>query len=433
MAEFTFPPKFLWGTSTSSHQVEGFNSNNDWWMWEQAGRVREPSGAACDQYRRYRDDFDLIRSLGQNAHRFSIEWSRVEPKPGQRSDEALAHYRDMVTSLRERGIEPIVTLHHFTNPIWLGHEGGWVNPAVVDRFARYTRWVVEALGDKVSYWLTINEPLVYANMHYLDGQGPPGSCNVGQGFRVIEHLVRAHAASFHTIHDMAQAAGRAALVSYAHHAQPFMPCHPWWIGDRIVADQTERIYNFRILEALTEGRLRLPGRRTMKVEEAVNTLDYIGLNYYGRIFLRLGYEGPTRWLGLRCSTRHHREVTERNALDWDVYPPGIRDVIRWALPFKKPILITENGICTADDAQRERFILRHLAWVAKAIAEGAPVFGYLYWSLLDNFEWAEGYGPRFGMIEVDYTTQARRVRPSAQRFAEVCRSNRLAIDDALVG
>jgi beta-glucosidase len=430
MSEFDFPKGFLWGASTSSHQVEGHNRNNDWWAWEQAGRVREPSGAACDQYNRFREDFDLAASLHHTAHRFSIEWSRVEPREGERDQAALAHYRDVVLALRERGIEPIPTLHHFTNPLWLAAKGGWTNPLVVDRFRRYTQWVAEALGDQVTYWLTINEPLVYSNMHYLDGAGPPGARDVGQAFQVIEHLVRAHAASFHAIHDDAAARGRRVMVSYAHHAQPLLPCHPWWIGDQVIARQTERIYNFRFLEALTIGRLRLLGRKPIHIEDAVDSLDFVGMNYYGRIFLRLGWAGPGTWLGQRCSTRHHREVTERNALDWDVYPPGIRDVIRWGVAYQRPILVTENGICTTDDAQRERFILRHIGWVARAIQEGAPVFGYLYWSLVDNFEWAEGYGPRFGLIEVDYATQARHVRRSARRFAEVCQSNRIELPEA---
>ena len=429
MAEFLFPSGFLWGTATSAHQIEGHNANNDWWAWEQAGRVKEPSGIACDHYRRFRDDFDLAKTLGHNAHRFSVEWSRIEPREGEFDEQAIAHYQEVVAALRERSLEPIVTLHHYTNPLWLAAKGGWANPQVVEAFARYTRRVAEALGGQVRYWLTLNEPMVYVHMHYLDGIGPPGERNLSLALRVIEHLIRAHAASFHVIHQVAQARGHDALVSLAAHAQRFVPCRRWWLGDQAVARFTERIYNHRFLQAVLDGWVHLPGRRAIRVPEAANTLDFIGMNYYGRVFMRLGPISGTRWLGIRCSTRHHREVTERNCLDWDVYPPGIREVLRWAVPFHKPVLITENGICTSDDAQRERFILRHLAWVGRAMQEGIPVIGYLYWSLLDNFEWAEGYGPRFGLVEMDYPTQARRIRPSARRFAEICRSNRLAIPE----
>ncbi len=426
MTEFQFPSGFLWGSATSAHQVEGNNSNNDWWAWEQAGRVKEPSGRACEQYQRFEGDFDLAKELHHNAHRFSIEWSRIEPRFGERDEAAIAHYRQLVAALRARGLEPIVTLHHFTNPQWLLAKGGWASPKVVDLFARYTRWMVEALGE-VRYWLTINEPLVYANMHYLDGTGPPGARNVGQGFLVIEHLARAHAAAYRVIHDHARASGREVMVSFAHHTQPFLPCKPWWIGDRLIAEETQRVYNHRMLETLTDGSLRLPGRPIARIQEAANTLDFLGFNYYGRIFLHLGFSGFSQWLGARCSTRHHREVIERNALDWDVYPPGIYDVLHWAKPYRRPVLITENGICTHDDTQRERFITRHVQWVARAVQEGLHVIGYLYWSLLDNFEWAEGYGPRFGLIEMDYKTQQRTIRPSARRFAEICRINRVPL------
>jgi len=425
MSEFVFPHGFLWGTAASAHQVEGNNTNNDWWAWEQHGRVREPSGQACDHYRRFREDFDLAQQLAHNAHRFSVEWSRVEPEEGRFSDEALAHYRDVVQHLRRRGMEPIVTLHHYTNPLWLERKGGWTNRQVVEHFARFARRVAEALGGEVLYWLTINEPMVYIWMHYLDGVGPPGEHNLILSYRVMEHLVRAHIAAYHAIHDVARSRKLPAQVSVAMHAQPFWPCRWWWPGDRIVAGMTEQMYNQHLLDALIDGVLRIPYGRRVRLADATNTLDFIGMNYYGRVFLRMGTIGNRQWVGRRCSTWHHREVTERNGLDWDIYPPGMAQVVRWAAPYRCPVLITENGICTADDGQRSRFILRHLAVVARLLQQGVPVLGYLYWSLLDNFEWAEGYAPRFGLIEVDYATQARRVRDSARTFAEVCRTNRL--------
>ena len=428
MPEFVFPSGFLWGASTSSHQVEGGNTNNDWWAWEQVGRVKEPSGAACDQYHRFESDFELARQLHHNAHRLSIEWSRIEPREGEFDEHALAHYRTVVQALRQRGLEPVVTLHHYTNPLWLAQTGGWANPIVVERFARFARRTTDALGDHVRYWLTINEPMVYMVTHYLDGVGPPGEQNLQMAWRVLEHLVRAHVDAYHAIHDAARAKGRTALVSIAHHVQPFLPCRRWWPPDRWIAALMERFYNFGFLEAVLHGRLSIPARRALRIPEGTRTLDFIGMNYYGRIFMRLADLHPKHWGGSRCSTRHHREVTERNDMDWDVYPPGIRDVLGWGRPYQLPILITENGICTRDDRQRERFILNHLQWVARAIEEGVPVLGYLHWSLLDNFEWAHGFGPRFGLIEVDYATQERRIRDSARRYAEVCRSNRLSID-----
>lgn len=423
MSIFTFPSGFLWGTATSSHQVEGHNTNNDWWAWEQAGRVKESSGAACDHYRRFGEDFDLAKQLGHNAHRFSIEWSRVEPREGTFSDEALAHYQQVVQALRQRQIEPIVTLHHFTTPLWLAKQDGWANPLVVDRFARYAARMAEALD--VRYWAPINEPMVYVWMHYLAGTGPPGATSLPLASRVIEHLVRAHAAAYRAIHDAAARAGRPAQVGVATHLQPFLPCRRWWLPDRWIAGVTHHAYNLSFLDAVTEGRLRRFGKRPVVIADGRDCLDFLGMHYYGRAFMRWVSVGAKEWGGVRCDTRHHRAVTERNALGWDVYPPGIAEIIRWGRIYQRPIFITENGICTLDDTQRERFILRHVAEVAGAIQDGVPVMGYLYWSLLDNFEWAEGYGPRFGLIEMDYATQQRRIRPSAQRFAEICRSNQL--------
>jgi len=264
-------------------------------------------------------------------------------------------------------------------------------------------------------------------MHYLDGVGPPGEHNLILSYRVMEHMVRAHVAAYHVIHELARARQWTAQVSMAMHAQPFWPCRRWWVGDRLIAWATERMYNQHVLDALMEGKLRIPYGRVIRVPDAVNTLDFIGMNYYGRVFLRMGPIGNRQWVGTRCSTWHHREVTERNGLDWDVDPTGLEQVIRWALPYRRPVLITENGICTSEDRQRERFIVRHLAVAARAIQQGLPVLGYLYWSLLDNFEWSHGFRPRFGLIEVDYRTQARRIRDSAWAFAEVCRTNRLLV------
>ena len=228
MSEFVFPSGFLWGAATSSHQVEGHNTNNDWWAWEQAGRVKEFSGVACDQYRRFESDFDLAQQLGHNAHRFSVEWSRIEPREGEFDEAALAHYRAVVLALRQRGLEPVITLHHFTTPLWLAQKGGWTNPIVVERFSRFARRVVEALGNQVRYWLTINEPMVYMVMHYLDGVGPPGEQNLSMAWRVLEHLTRAHIGAYRAIHEVARAHNRAAQVGVAQHLQPFLPCRPWW-------------------------------------------------------------------------------------------------------------------------------------------------------------------------------------------------------------
>ncbi|MBI3011013.1 MAG: family 1 glycosylhydrolase [Candidatus Omnitrophica bacterium] len=392
--------------------------------------MKEPSGLACDHYRRFAEDFDLAVQLGHNAHRFSVEWARIEPAEGQWDEEALAHYVEAVRALRQRQLEPIVTLHHFTSPQWLAEQGGWTNPKVVDRFARYTRKVVEALGDSVRYWAPINEPMVYVRMHYIQGLGPPGARDFAQGLRVIEHLIRAHAASYHVLHDARRPNQPEPQVGVAHHIPAFRPCRRWWPMDRWASAITDRIFSLALLEAMTEGRWSVPGVATWTIADARKTLDFLGVNFYGRQFIRC-VPVPGRWPGVSCDLGHHlREVKERTGLGWDVSPEAFCEVFLEYAKLGLPMLVTENGTYMPDDARRWSFILRHVQAMARAMRAGVRVIGYCYWSLLDNFEWAEGFGPRFGIDEVDYTTQQRRVRESGRRYAEICTSNRVLLDGA---
>ncbi len=421
-----FPPQFLWGAATSAHQVEGYNVASDWWAWEQAGRVKTASGVACDHYRRFADDFDLAVSLGHTAHRFSIEWARIEPSEGCWDDVALAHYVEVVRALRTRGLEPIVTLHHFTNPQWFLADGGWVSSRAVDRFARYVRHVVVVLGETVRYWVTINEPMVYVRMHYVQGLGPPGVCDMNQALQVIRHLLEAHAVAYHLLHAAKRPGHPTPQVSVAHHLPAFWPCRWWHPCDRWVTAMTDRIFNVAVLQAVTEGRWSVPGVGTWKIPEARATLDFLGMNFYGRQFIRwTPAAGP--WPGVSCDLGHHpREVPDRTSFGWDVHPASFfTQLVRWGA-LGLPILVTENGTWMDDDSRRWDYLAGHLAAMAHAIQRGVRVIGYCYWSLLDNFEWADGYTPRFGLIEVDYATQQRTVRDSAKRYAQVCRTNRLS-------
>ena len=425
-SEFIFPQGFLWGSATSAHQVEGNNVHNDWWAWEQAGRVKDPSGLACDHYRRFREDFDLAVTLGHNAHRFSIEWSRIEPAEGQWDDEALAHYVEVVRALRQRHLEPIVTLHHFTNPQWFLAKGGWTSPASSDAFARYVQQVVQALGDQVQYWITINEPMVFVRMHYVQGLGPPGVRDFKQGVTVIQNMIRAHAASYQLLHSAQRTAATIPQVSTAHHFPAFRPCRRWWPMDRWAASATDQLFNVAFFEALTEGHWSVPGLKRWHIPDAQGTFDFFGVNFYGRQFIRWA-PLPGMWPAHTCDLEHHpREVQERTSLGWDVHAPAFRDeLLRWGMS-ERPIFVTENGTYMTDDRRRWQFIVDHVCAMAQAIKAGAKVIGYCYWSLLDNFEWADGYGPRFGLVEVDYTTQQRCIRESARRYAEVCRTNRVS-------
>jgi len=412
-------PKPLWGTATSAHQVEGNNQWSDWWAWEQSGKVKEPSGAACDQYRLFRDDFRLARSLGHTSHRFSLEWSRLEPCEGQWDESAFRHYDGVFDSLAEQNLEPVVTLHHFTNPFWFAKKGGWLARDAVEKFSQYTRRVAERYGKRAKFWITINEPLIYIYQAYIRGIWPPGEHEAyDHAFAVTRSLLRAHTEAYRILHENSGPEGM--WVSMAHHLSQFSPCRSQSILDRLNVFLRRHFLNLLPFQALISGRLFYPGIFSEKLS-ARSTLDFLGVNYYTRDFIRFGGIWGTGQFGTICEKDHHRQgIQELNDLGWEVHPEGIYEVLSSLKRFNLPVLVTENGICTNDDAQRERFIRSHLEQIRRAKREGTSVFGYFYWSLVDNFEWADGFGPRFGIVELDYASQTRKVRPSAQVLRKEC-------------
>lgn len=421
-----FPETFLWGSATSAHQVEGGNALNDWWEWEEKGRVPERSGEACRHYARFREDFQIAKSLHHNAHRFSLEWSRIEPEEGRWDEQAILHYQEVLDALRENALEPVVTLHHFTNPLWLSRKGGWENGEVVEHFSRYVRHVVDHLGKEIRYWVTLNEPLVYVYQGYLAGIWPPGEKSFQKAVRVIRNQLLAHARAYRIIHAVAaHQGGPKPFVGFAKNYIIFSPCSPRSLADRLSTWVRAAFFNALYLKAMTTGRLFYPGVFFERHPELEKTLDFVGLNYYTRDFVHFGNLSLPEIFGTICSLIHHAQAGPRNVLGWEIYPEGIYQAIREISRFRLPVLITENGICTDRDEERWEFIRSHLAQVHRGLEEGCPVIGYLHWSLLDNFEWAEGFRPRFGLTEVDYGTQRRMIRPSARKFADVCRTHEL--------
>lgn len=411
-------PKPIWGAATSAHQVEGENFWNDWWAWEHAGRVPEKSGRACDHYRLFREDFHLARTLGHTAHRFSIEWSRLEPREGEWDEQAFRHYEEVFNALHAEGLEPVVTLHHFTNPAWFVEKGGWLAKGAAEKFAVYVRRVSERFGRKARFWITLNEPLIYIYQSFVLGRWPPGEKSLQNAFRVVRELIRAHMAAYEILHEAA--AGSECWVSVAHHTIAFAPCRPYSPLDRLAVFLRQWFVNRLLVQSLQSGFLFYPGIFFEKLP-AKKTLDFLGVNYYSRDFVRFaGFWGGNQF-GEVCGKGHHpEEIHGLNDLGWEIYPQGLYQVLSSLRSFGLPILITENGVCVSDDRVREKYIESHLAQMERARKEGIPIFGYLYWSLVDNFEWAEGFGPRFGIVEVDYATQQRRVRPSAETLKRCC-------------
>ncbi len=425
--EFTFPKDFLWGAATSSHQVEGNNTNNDWWEWEQTRLPQARSGQACDQWNRFEEDFKLAQDLGHTAHRFSIEWSRIEPQEDQWDNLALDHYAQVIRSLRSKGMEPIVTLHHFTLPLWLARQGGWASPKTPELFARYVEKVTEALGSDVHYWMTLNEPGVYTYKSYLTGEWPPGVKSSDEGFKVFKNLLLGHVLAYEKIKEVYFRKGwQEPMVGIAQSVLIFRACSDRSLRDRVAARFRHWTFNHLFVQALVRGKAYCIGLFSIHLPKA-KTLDFIGLNYYTRDFVRhngLGYPGI---FGQACTAtvEQNRHTAKNNFLSWEIYPKGLYTFLKDFSRYKLPLLVSENGLATNDDTERTDFIVEHLKAIARAMNEGAPVIGYLYWSLLDNYEWAEGFVPRFGLIEVNYATQERKIRDSARKFAGIIRSGRM--------
>ncbi|TMQ72619.1 MAG: glycoside hydrolase family 1 protein [Candidatus Eisenbacteria bacterium] len=395
-ARFSFPERFLWGTSTSAQQVEGNITNNDWSAWEDAGRVSVRSGLACDHYHRFRGDFDLAHDLAHNAHRFSLEWSRIEPEENRFSEKELQHYREVIEALRTRGLEPIVTIHHYTFPRWLAEKGGWDHGAIERYYVRYVSRVVDAYKDLVRWWITLNEPIVQVFKGWIIGQWPPG--------RVSDYP--------------------RAMVSVAKHCLALTPNHPHNPFDWISTRTRGFLFNELFLDALQTGRLALPGQFFERLPFG-RTLDFIGINYYTRDFVRNTGLNLPGLVGTSGTLEVERRIGKRNDLGWEVYPEGLGHFLRDFHRYRLPLLITENGIPAVDEDDRWGFIYLHLWQVMRAMATRIPVVGYLYWSLLDNYEWTDGYSARFGLIGVNFKTQERIVRPSGRWLAELIRKRSL--------
>lgn len=410
MPSCRFSTDFLWGAATSAHQVEGNNFGNDWWEAETSGRLPHRSLEACRHYDLFEQDFDLARKFGHSAHRFSIEWSRIQPEEGRWDPGALLHYQRVVGGLRDRGIEPIVTLHHFTNPLWLARRGGWARAETVHHFTRYVERVASSL-DEVRYWVTINEPTIYAKHGYVYGDWPPfRKGDWLASFWVLRNMARAHVRAYEILHERQPNA----QVGLAHSAPWIVPCDPGSTRDRLAVAIRDFLLN-RAFFLLTSGWSGALSRH----------FDFLGLNYYARTVVKAGHAGVAAVWGEECFDDHHLDRWGYSDMGWEIHPPGLKGVLERFATLGLPLLITENGLATHDESLRRAFLKEHLVALGQAIESGVNVFGYLYWSLIDNFEWAHGREPRFGLVEVDYESQRRIPRPVADDFTAVCTTHRL--------
>lgn len=421
-AIYYFPSGFKWGTATSSHQVEGGNTGNDWWQWEQdPGRIlrEHRSALACDWWGgRWEEDLDRALDGGQNAHRLSVEWSRIEPSPGVWDESALEFYRILVKGALDRGLEPMVTLHHFTNPIWFMEQGGWLNPEAVGYFEIFSRVVVSALKDFVNSWITINEPNVYIYLAYIDGTFPPGETNLASAFSVTHNMALAHASAYRAIHEIQ---GKA-KVGIAHHYRAMQPANKANPIDRWLTKFRSRAFNDLFPSILDKGWLRLFNRK-IRVPEAVNTQDFFGLNYYTMERVGLDLRKPKEAFSRGFFPRD-ADLSPTGFIANE--PDGMWEALKFAKSYKLPIVITENGVEDATDEFRLRYMAQHLRKVWAAVNYNWKVEGYYYWTLVDNFEWDRGWTQRFGLWSLDPETQIRTMRKSAKFYTEICKANVLS-------
>ncbi len=427
-----FPKDFLWGASTSSHQVEGGN-HNQWTVWELEnaadlaakaeslyGRLpiwseikaeaQDPSnyisGAGVDHYRRYEEDFDLVRQLNLNSFRFGVEWSRIEPYEGQWDEAAIAHYKNYISELKQRGIQPVINLWHWTLPVWFTKKGGFARRANVDYFLKYVERIAEELILPCKWVITINEPNSYVGMSYLEGHWPPQKYNPLDGFRVYYNLVIAHRRTY----DLLKKLDPTLVVGVATQCNNNQPKRPSNLLDKAIAGAANYVWNWWYL-----NRIR-------------NHQDFVGFNYYFTDFFKgiirqnpqrrnrlhkIIYRGPFK-------QRRHNPPGPLNDLGWYMEPSGIYKVImKLAKKYQKPIVITENGVADRHDKYRQWWLEETISAIAKANAHDANVIGYFHWSLLDNFEWAQGWWPKFGLVAVDRANEMKRtVRPSAKWLAQ---------------
>lgn len=392
MATLTFPSGFLWGASTSAHQVEGGNWANDWWDWEHRPGTpcREPSGDACDQYHRYPADLAMLAGLGFNAYRFSIEWARIEPEEGEFSRAALEHYRQVLGACHEQGLLPVVTFHHFTSPRWVSADGGWENERTPERFARYCERAVSHLGDLIGMACTINEPNIVAMYGYRVGVFPPGRADYEARRRANANFIDAHRRAVDAIKSGPGDARAGLALSMAE-----------WEG---VDGGEERLSSMR--EPMEDVFL-----------EAVRGDDFFGVQTYTRE--RIGPGGP---LG-------PPEGAETTLMGYEFRPEALEATVRraWEATERVPIVVTESGIATDDDTRRVAFVAGALQGVHRCLADGIEIGGYFYWSSLDNFEWVFGYAPTFGLVTVDRETMERIPKPSASWLGTVAKANALEV------
>lgn len=434
---------FLWGAATSSHQIEGYNNKNDWWAWEQEGKIEggARSGAATDHWNRFREDIRLAAQLGLNSYRFSIEWSRLEPEEGRWDAQAFQWYRELLEECEAHHLIPMLTLHHFTSPLWFSKKGGFTWEKSPEKFAEYVKRVAHELGTRVPLWCTFNEPMVLVVGSYLAKFMPPAEFSPEKASLACRNILDAHVRAYKILHELIQVRegpwkDRPLEVGTAHNLLDFHADRGWHPIELVVTWLLRRFFNRSWLDAVM-GRKQcfgilglLPKPDTVVTALGKRSVDFIGVNYYTKAYIkwrsRDSSEGISADFPIGIAFARRKEAA--SDVGWVIHPRGLQRILRFVARYCLPIYITENGIADRDDLHREKYLFSHLAEVAKAIDHGIDIRGYYHWSLLDNFEWIKGFGPRFGLYSVDYVTYERKPRKSAEMYRKVISVHRNGLE-----
>ena len=418
--KFKLKENLLLGTATAATQIEGGDYNNNWAQFAEDGKVDDGTSPvrACDHYNRWREDIDLMAEMGMQIYRFGIEWSRIEPYQGDFREDVLEHYREEIIYMKEKGIKPLLTLHHFSNPLWFEEEGGWTNPESVDIFLNFADQVIDYLGDVVDEYITINEPNVYCLNGYFYGIWPPEKKSIGAYSKALSNMSAAHVKCYQLIRNKRAEMGKSqeeTLVSFANHLRVFAPqnySNPW---HRFCARFMEHMFQGAVTEAMMRGKCTYPIMKRPGLERG-RYYDFIGVNYYSRSTVS-GIENGVA------------EDCYKNDLGWEIYHEGLidlTDLLSMEYGFEYPVYVTENGTCDNTDSFRSRFIYDQLKLISET---DNRIERYYHWSFTDNFEWREGESARFGIVHIDYETQKRTVKESGMLYSDII-NNQGVTDEA---
>jgi beta-glucosidase len=403
---------FLWGVATSAFQLEG-SPYADWASWD-AILTEKPE--VTNHYNLYKEDLCLLKELGVNAYRFSLEWSRIQPKENIWDDRAIAHCQEIIDILLENNIEPMVTIHHFTHPLWFIKKYPWHKNESIEKFLNFVEKIVSTIKG-VKYWITFNEPYVLLLGGYLEGCMPPGIKDMSLAVNALKNIFTCHGSAYDIIHSKIPDS----MVSVAHNMAALAPWKIWSPMDRLLAKIAKHFYNHSLLDAFLTGtmRIKFPFKSPVDIDLPIkDKLDFFGVNYYTRVHIRFN---PFKKMGVEL---RHRDIDGYGLTDmgWEVHPRGLEKVLRYSSRLNVPLIITENGIATHDCQKKIKFMKRHVDVLEKCIKDGLNVRGYFYWSLIDNYEWLQGLDARFGLYKVNFDTLKRKPTNAAAYYSYLIKS-----------